>query len=192
MTHDREALLAMLKVTGALREGHFRLSFARHSSQFVQMVRTLQYPDKAAQLAGALFETIETEVRETVTAVAGAGAGAAILSHEMARLLAVRSIPLEIGGTWVGLARGASIEPQDRILIVEDTVTTGASVMAVMELVASAHASVVAAAFLVDRSQGQVDLGVPAFSLLKLDIPTYSPAECPLCKRGVPLARPRE
>ncbi|MFZ5592574.1 MAG: orotate phosphoribosyltransferase [Bacillota bacterium] len=173
--------------TGALLEGHFLLSSGRHSDRYFQCARVLQYPDHAERLCRELVSKINLPELQVVAAPA---LGGIIAGYEVARALGVRSIFAERENGRMTLRRGFGIAPGERVLVVEDVVTTGGSVREVMQVVREAGGQVVGVGTLVDRSGGRVDFGVPLWSLVQMEVQTFAPDECPLCRQGLPLVKP--
>ncbi len=184
-----EAVIDTFKKTGVLMEGHFLLTSGKHSPQFLQCSQALQSPEVGGRLGRAVAELFAGDRVETVI---GPAMGGVILAYETARALGARAIYAEKndGGGFV-LRRGFTIRPRERVLLVEDAVTTGGSVKRVLDLVLELGAVPVGIGALVDRSGGQVDLGVPLRAVATMAVEAYDPAECPLCKAGVPLTRPK-
>lgn len=189
MTLDQDPVLAALShelaVRGGLLQGHFRLSSGRHSDRFIQKFRLLEDPRLLAQAASALMARLGP-VRPTV--VVSAAVGGIVLGYEMARQLGCRAIFVEKEGGVPVLRRGFSLDDSDRVLAVEDVVTTGGSLREVLEIVAARGAQVEAAAVVVARSA--VDFGVPTVALLDMPIASYDPQACPLCEQGLPIEDP--
>ncbi len=179
MTSDE--VLDIYKKTGALLTGHFLLSSGLHSSQYLQSALVLQQPDIATRVCAALAEHFKKVKIEAVIAPA---LGGVFVSHETARALGVRALFAERVEGKLTLRRGFTIKPAERLLVVEDVITTGKSTKETIEVVNKAGGVVVAAGSLIDRSGGKAELGVPYKSLVTLDIPTYTPDTCPLCKSG--------
>ena len=184
---DRESLLDMFRRSGALLEGHFRLSSGLHSNGYLQCALVLQDP----QAAGVLGTALADRVRDTAPAVVLSPAlGGVSVGHEVARALGVRALFAERQDGRLLLRRGFQLAPGERVLVVEDVVTTGLSTRETMDVARAAGAEVVGAASLVDRSGGAVHLDVPLASLLTVDLPTWDPAACPLCAQAVALVKP--
>lgn len=184
-----ESWLLFLKETGVYREGHFLLTSGRHSEGFFLFSQLFQYPDQVSRLGVGLGRRFRDL---SVNTVAGPAMGGVLLAHEVARFLGVRSLYTEKDPDGrMSLKRGFQVEPGERVLVVEDAVTTGGSLRKAMEALQEAGAHVVAAACIVDRSGGRVDLGVPLTSLLTVEVKDYSPEECPHCLAGEPLVRPK-
>ena len=179
MTSDE--VLDIYKKTGALLFGHFLLSSGLHSSQYLQSALVLQQPDIATRVCAALAENFK---KGTIDAVIAPALGGVFVSHETARALGVRALFAERVEGKLTLRRGFTIKPGERVLVVEDVITTGKSTKETIEVVKNAGGVVVAAGSLIDRSNGKAELGVPYKSLVTLDVPTYAPETCPLCKSG--------
>jgi len=179
MTSDQ--VLDIYKRTGALLTGHFLLSSGLHSEKYLQSALVLQQPDIATQLCAALAGHFKDSRIEVVIAPA---LGGVFVSHETARALGVRAIFAERVNGELTLRRGFTIKQGERVLVVEDVITTGKSTKETIKVVQQAGGEVIAAASLVDRSGGTADLGVPYKSLVTLDVPTYAAEACPLCKAG--------
>ena len=174
-----EEVLHEFRASEALLEGHFRLSSGRRSAHYLQCARVLMDPLRAAKLASALAAQIPRDLRKDITKVVSPALGGVIIGHEMGRALGVEAMFVERPEGTFGLRRGFALEPGDKVLLVEDVVTTGLSSREAIRAIGEAGGEVIAAAALVDRSAGAVDLGVPFFPLLALNFPTYSPDELP-------------
>jgi orotate phosphoribosyltransferase len=185
---EQSEALELYRRTGAYLEGHFRLSSGLHSTGYLQSALVLQHPANAASLGLGIAAKMK-ELKPT--AVLSPAMGGLIIGHEVARALGVRAIFAErAGGTELALRRGFSLGPSDRVLVVEDVFTTGKSTRETMEVARQAGAEIVGAAAIIDRSGGAIDFGVPSHALARLSVPTYDPAECPLCANGVPVEKP--
>lgn len=174
----------LLEETGALLDGHFLLTSGRHSGSYVEKFRLLELPkatEKVGQGLAEAFKDFDVEV------VVGPMTGGILLAHETAKVLNTRSIFTERVNGKMEFRRGFEIKPGERVLIVEDIVTTGGSVLEVMEAVKEMNGNIVGVGLMVDRSSGKADFGVPTKALLTLDIPSYEVNECPLCKSEVPV-----
>jgi orotate phosphoribosyltransferase len=176
-----EEVLDIYRKTGALLTGHFLLSSGLHSEQYLQSALVLQQPDIATKLCAALAEPFKGSNIQVVIAPA---LGGVFVSHETARALGVRALFAERVNGELTLRRGFEIRPGERVLVVEDVITTGKSTKETIEVVKQTGGVAVAAASLVDRSGGKAELGVPYKSLVTLTVPTYAPEACPLCKAG--------
>jgi orotate phosphoribosyltransferase len=178
-----EELLSTAREVGALVEGHFLLSSGLHSPRYFQCARLLERPELATRLGAALAVRLR-EVHVDLTIAPALGG--VLVAHEVARALGVRALFAErdAQGSLV-LRRGFFIRPDERALVLEDVVTTGRSLEETMQVVRAAGGVVAAAGALVDRSGGATaGLSVPFSALVVLDIPTYSAADCPLCRAG--------
>lgn len=184
MTPD--AVLDLFRRRGALLDGHFRLSSGLHSPGYLQCALVLQWPDEATALGAALGERVR---QLAPTVVLSPALGGIIIGEEVARALSVRAIFAERQDGVLTLRRGFSLRPEDRVVIVEDVLTTGGSTRETMQVARACGATVVGAGSIVDR-HGAVDLGVPYHALLRMELPTYEPSSCPLCQRGVPVVKP--
>ena len=183
----REEILELFTKTDVLKTGHFLLTSGLHSDKYLQCAQLLQYPEATEKAIAELANNFKDKGIETVV---GPAMGGIIISYEMARQLGAKAIFTEREDGKMALRRGFAIKPGEKILVVEDVVTTGGSVKEVIYLVKELGGEVVAVAALVDRSGGKVDFGVSAYYLLDLDVKSYAPEECPLCKEGLPLVKP--
>ena len=182
---DQHSLEKTLHDRGALLHGHFRLSSGRHSDRFIQKFRILEDPRLVEPIARALAEHFRPS---DPTVVVSAAVGGIILSYEVARALGVKGIFVEKEGGVPTLRRGFAVTQQDRVLIVEDVITTGGSVREVLSVVRAAGARIVGVGAIVVR--GDADFGVPFTAMLDLPIVSYDVADCPQCKTGEPLDDP--
>lgn len=185
---NSEQVMELFRRTGVLLEGHFKLTSGRHSPMFLQCSQVMQYPHEAEPLAAALAERVKGL---RVDAVIGPAMGGIVLSYEIGRQLGTKAIFAERQDGTMTLRRGFSIKPGHRYLVVEDAVSTGGSVREVMDVVCEHGAEVAGVGVLVDRSAGKVDFGVPTLAMLTLEVPSYPPDDCPLCRQGVPLTLPK-
>lgn len=172
--------------TGAILEGHFLLTSGLHSPLYVEKFQVLQYPKHTEKLCVALAERFKSD---NIELVVGPVTGGIILAHEVGKHLNTRAIFTERENGKMALRRGFVIDPGQRVLIVEDIVTTGGSVQEVIEVVREQGGIPVAVGILVDRSGGKADFGIPAQALLHLTVPTYQPTDCPLCQSGVDITK---
>jgi len=180
-------ILDIFRKHSALLEGHFVLSSGLHSDRYVQCALVLQHPEAAGKLCAMLSAKLN---HMGATVVAAPALGGVIVSYEVARALGVRSLFTERQDGVMTLRRGFSIAPGEPTLVVEDVVTTGGSTRETIAAVEQAGGKVVGVGSLIDRSGGKVDLGVPRAALVTLDVRTYNPADCPLCKSGTPAVKP--
>lgn len=182
-----EEVLALYERTGALMGGHFVLSSRLHSPRYLQSARVLQWPDEASWLGREIALKADGL---GVQAVVAPALGGIVIGQEVARGLAVRALFVErVDGNFV-LRRGFEIAPGERVLVVEDIVTTGLSTNETIGVVRDLGAVVVGAAAIIDRSGGKAVFDVPLLSLASLAIPTYAEADCPLCRDGIPATKP--
>jgi len=182
-----EKVLEYFRETQAMLEGHFLLSSGLHSPRYFQCALLLQHPDIAEKLCRALAEEFK---RSKPTVVIAPALGGVLVAYEAARALGVRGIFTERVDGVMRLRRGFSLGPEDRVVVVEDVITTGKSTKEVLDVVRTFGAEVVGIGSIADRSGGTVDLGLPITSLVKVNAPTYKPEECPMCKQGIPAVKP--
>lgn len=185
----QEEVLRIFRDAGAYLDGHFLLTSGRHSGAYVEKFQVLQHPRHCAALCAAMAADF-SDLKPSV--VVGPAVGGILLAYETARALGVRGIFLEREEGKLTLRRGFEISPQDRVLVVEDVVTTGTSVFEVLEALKKEkdEGRIVGVGFLVDRSAGKADFKVPRQkALMSLDLPTWEPADCPLCRKGLPLTK---
>jgi orotate phosphoribosyltransferase len=175
---------------GALLEGHFILSSGLRSPRYLQCARVLMDPARAERLARALAERVPADVRDLVEVVVSPAMGGVIIGHEMGRALGVPAMFVERPTGTFELRRGFSLAPGQKVLMVEDVVTTGLSSREAMKAIAKEGGEVVAAAALVDRSSGTADLGVPFTALVALDVPSYPPDALPPELAAIPAVKP--
>ena len=188
MTDDD--VLAEFRAADALLEGHFILSSGLRSARYLQCARVLMDPARGARLAQALVARLPAELKSVISAVVSPAMGGVIAGQEMARALGVEAMFLERPDGVFGLRRGFRLEPGQCVLMMEDVVTTGLSSREAIAAIAAAGGITVAAAALVDRSNGTADLGVPFFPLVRLDVPTYSPDALPPELAAIPAIKP--
>jgi orotate phosphoribosyltransferase len=187
MTKDE--VLQMFKESGALLEGHFRLTSGLHSDRYLQCALVLQNPNQAAALGAALAARLRA-IGEAPDFIIAPALGGILVAHEVARAMGVRGLFAERQEGSLRLRRGFKIEPGEKAYVVEDVVTTGGSTRETMDVVTQEGGIVLAAGSLIDRSGGRTDLGVPRTALAVLDVPAFSPDECPLCKTGSQAIKP--
>lgn len=179
--------LDIFRKSEALLEGHFLLTSGKHSSQYMQCAQVLQYPDRAAILAEGLASQFRNMDVQTVI---GPATGGILVAHEVAKALGVRSLFTERENGIMRLRRGFTIAPGERVLVVEDVITTGGSVREVLTVVQEFGATALGVGVLVDRSGGKVDFGLPQSSIIQLNIQAYEAQDCPLCAQGIPAVKP--
>jgi orotate phosphoribosyltransferase len=188
MTEDEA--LSEFRASEALLEGHFKLSSGRHSAYYLQCARVLMDPMRASRLASALAATIPREIRQQISKVVSPAMGGVIIGHEMGRALGVEAIFVERPEGTFEFRRGFTLEEGEKVLLVEDVVTTGLSSREAIDAVRKAGGKVIAAAALVDRSAGSVEFDVPFFPLVQLSFPTYAEGELPPELAALPVEKP--
>lgn len=184
---EKQQALDILKEAGALLSGHFLLTSGRHSDHYMQCARVFENPALASELCDELADLFRDD---NVQLVAGPALGAITMAYETARALGVRNVFAERENGVMTLRRGFEIKPGERVLLVEDVITTGGSVREVRELIERAGGVVVGVGAIVDRSAGKVDFGVPLRAVLSMAIESYESTDCPLCRQGLPLVKP--
>ena len=185
-----EEVLAEFRASQALLEGHFLLSSGRHSAHYLQCARVLMNPERAGRLALALVQKLPRELRSQVQKVVSPAMGGIIIGHEMGRALGVEAIFVERPEGRFELRRGFTLDEGEKVLMVEDVITTGLSSREAIKAIQSAGGDVVAAAALVDRTGGSVDLGVPFHALVTINFPTYAEDELPAELAALPAVKP--
>lgn len=181
-------ILEKFRETNALLEGHFILSSGLHSPKYLQCALALQMPSDAAEFGRAIAEKVPLAIASGTDAgfdtVASPAIGGLVIGFATAQALGVRFIWTERQEVVMTVRRGFRVEPGERILVVEDVITTGGSTRECIAALESHGAKVVAAASIIDRSNGTADVGVPRIELVRLDVPSYQPEDCPMCGRG--------
>jgi orotate phosphoribosyltransferase len=188
MTDDE--ILAEFRQADALLEGHFILSSGLRSPRYLQCARLLMDPSRAERMARALAAKIPPQLRESIDVVVSPAMGGVIIGHEMGRALGRPALFVERPQGVFELRRGFRLEPGQRVLLVEDVVTTGLSSREAIDAVEKAGGQVIAAAALVDRSNGTADLGVPFTPLIRIDVPAYSADQLPPELEAIPATKP--
>jgi len=183
-------IIAEFRAAHALLEGHFILSSGLRSSRYLQCARVLMDPARAARLCGALVARLPAAVRESVTAVVSPAMGGVIVGYEVARQLGVASMFVERPTGTFELRRGFALSPGEKILMVEDVVTTGLSSREAIAAITAAGGAVVHAACLVDRSDGAAEVGVPLTALLRMAVPSYAADALPPELAAIPAIKP--
>ena len=176
----------ILESSNALLQGHFLLTSGLHSPNYLEKFRLLQNPSYTGYFCTKIADHFRGEGVQTV---AGPSLGGIILAYEVARQLGVSGIYAEREGEERVFRRGQSISPGERVLIVDDILTTGGSVREMVEAVEKARGEIVGIGLLIDRSGDMPEFRVPLYTCCRLEIPTYQPEECPQCKAGKPLTR---
>lgn len=180
---------SILREVGAMKEGHFLLSSGRHGDRYIEKFALLMRPRDAAQVCALIAERFAGVGVETV---AGPTTGGILMAFEIARQLGVRAVYAERADSGTGreFRRGATFRPGERVLVVDDILTTGGSIRETLAALDPHGVQTVGVGVLVDRSGGRVDFGAPLFATYQTDIATYAPDDCPLCQQGLPLVKP--
>ncbi len=185
-----EDVLSEFRASEALLEGHFKLSSGRHSAHYLQCARVLMDPMRAGRLASAIAAAMPRELRSEIDKVVSPAMGGIIIGHEMGRTLGKEAIFLERPTGTFEFRRGFELKPGDKVLLVEDVVTTGLSSKEARAAVAEAGGTVVALASLVDRTSEDVTFDVPYYPLVQITFPTYAEDEVPADLAAIPLTKP--
>jgi len=187
MKLPKEQILDIFRETKALLEGHFQLTSGMHSPQYFQCARVLQFPKYLHLLSGEIARHFEYNEVEVVISPA---IGGIVVGTEVGRMLGARTIFAERKDGKMELRRGFEILPGERVLVVEDVVTTGGSTKEVIDLVTAVKGSLVGTGCIVDRSNGKVQFDTKQFAVLQMEVVTHQPADCPMCKSGSAAVKP--
>ena len=184
-----EEVMKKFEQAGAIQKGHFKLTSGVHSDTYIQCAQVMQHPEFMHNLCSELGKKFRGD---DIDVIVGPAIGGIIMAHVMARVLGpwVRAIFTERENGKMTLRRSFEIIQGEKVLVVEDVTTTGSSVREVMDIVKSREGKVVGVGVLIDRSGGKVDFRIKTEKLLTVDIKTYLPEECPLCKKGIPVVKP--
>ena len=184
-----EEVMKKFEEAGAIQKGHFKLTSGVHSDTYIQCAQVMQYPGFMHNLCSELGRKFRGE---DIDVIIGPAIGGIIISHVMAQVLGpwVRAIFTERENGKMSLRRSFEIKKDEKVLVVEDVTTTGGSVREVIDIVKERGGQVVGVGVLIDRSGGRIDFGVKMKNLLTLDIKSYQPEKCPLCKKGIPVVKP--
>ena len=182
----------MFRDTGAYLNGHFRLTSGRHSPEYLQCALVLQHPAHAERLGGRLAAALRVASGvETIAVVVSPAMGGLIIGHEVARALGTRFLFTERGGDGkMTMRRGFTLEPGEAAVVVEDVITTGGSTREVVAILKAAGARPVAAGSIIDRSGGKAEVDAPRVALATVEVVSYPPEDCPLCRQGLPVSKP--
>jgi orotate phosphoribosyltransferase len=186
-------VLKVFEDVQALLSGHFLLSSGNHSNRYLQCALVTQHPRVAARLAEALAQAFAAEALDVVL---GPAVGGIVIAQEVAQALSragnakVRALFCERVDGKMSLRRGFALQPGERVLAVEDVITTGGSVKEAIALAKAAGATVVGVGSFIDRSAAPPDLGAPFTSLLKISAEIWTAEQCPLCRQGTPAVKP--
>jgi orotate phosphoribosyltransferase len=182
---------SLFEQAGAYLSGHFLLTSGLHSPNYLQCALVLQEPARAERLGRALASLLEETAKTRPDLVISPALGGVIIGHEVARALGVPFLFTERDANRVmTLRRGFTLQPGQKVYVVEDVITTGGSTREVVEVVQASGAVALSAGSIVDRSAGQADVGVPRAALWQLAVESYPPEYCPLCDKGVPVVKP--
>ena len=187
---SEDEILAEFRAAEALLEGHFILSSGLHSPYYLQCARVLMDPSRASRLASALARTLPLEIKSKIEMIVSPAMGGVIIGHEVGRSMGLEAIFLERPSGRFELRRGFRLKQGQKVLLVEDVVTTGLSSREAIEAVAEAGGEAIAAAALIDRSNGEADLGVPFFPLIRFNVPTYRADSLPPELASMPAEKP--
>jgi orotate phosphoribosyltransferase len=184
---NADAVLSLFRKSGALLEGHFKLSSGLHSDKYLQSALVLQYPE----FANALGESVAARTRHLgATVVLSPALGGIVIGQETGRALGVRAIFAERQESKLALRRGFTLSPQDRVLVVEDVITTGGSTLETVAVATAAGATVIGAAAIINRGKNEAKMGLPFYALVNMEVPVFEPERCPLCAKGDPVVKP--
>ncbi len=183
----KEEILQIFEKTGAILKGHFKLSSGLHSAEYLQCARVLEHPEYAAKFCAALAKRFEKDKPNIVIAPA---LGGILVSYEVARSLGAKSMFAERVEGKMALRRGFELSKKDRVLVVEDVITTGLSTQEVINVVKSYGPELIGVGCLIDRSRKKVNFAPRFECLTEIDIPTFKPEDCPLCKDGITVTKP--
>lgn len=187
MSDQTVETLDLFRKAGALLEGHFKLSSGLHSDKYLQSALVLQYPEFASALGEALAERLR---HLDPTVVLSPALGGIVIGQEVGRALGVRAIFAERQEGKLVLRRGFSLSPSDRVVVIEDVLTTGGSTRETIDVATGAGATVVGAGSIINRGKNEGALGLPFVALVTMEVPAYQPDDCPMCQRGEPVVKP--
>ncbi len=177
----------ILSNCGAFLKGHFLLSSGRHSEYYIEKIKIIHEPDKVQKICSELADKFKNFNFDVVISPA---MGGIVLGYEVAKILAKKFIFTQRENNKMTIRNGFELHPDEKVLIIEDVMTTGKSVFEVIDCIKEKGARIIGIGLIVDRSWGKVDFGFPTKSLLTLNIKTYLPEECPLCKKNIPITKP--
>lgn len=184
---DKNEVLQIFKETKLMQKGHFLLTSGRHSDTYMQCARLFEYPKYSKQIA---IDIANAFANDQIDLVVGPAIGGIILAYEVSKQLGVRNVFAERQESTMALRRGFEVLPKQRVLIVEDVITTGGSVVEVKKLLESLGAIVVGVGLVVDRSNGKINFGCKKYAVLTTQVISYEAKNCPICKSDIPLIKP--
>ena len=192
---NEKEILNIFTKTGAILEGHFKLSSGLHSAKYLQCARVLQYPEYAEKLCKSLAKHLKNHSSSrswngSLSAVVAPALGGIIVAYEVARALGVKALFTERVEGKMTLRRGFEIKKDSKVIVVEDVVTTGLSTKEVADTVRSLGATVVGVGCIVDRSKEKIDFDAPFKSLIKIEVLAFTQESCPLCAKKIPITKP--
>jgi orotate phosphoribosyltransferase len=192
VTPQAESILELFRSTGAYLEGHFRLTSGLHSPEYLQSARVLQHPPAAEKLGRLLAEAVQELTPRKIELVVSPALGGLIIGHEVARALGTPFLFTERDAATgrMQLRRGFTVRSGETTAVIEDVITTGGSTREVIDLLRAAGADVVAAGSIIDRSDGQAEVGVLRVALVPMRVAAYQPEACPLCRQCIPVVKP--
>jgi orotate phosphoribosyltransferase len=187
-----EPVLKIFRDTGAYLNGHFRLTSGLHSPEYLQCALVLQHPPHAERLGAQLAAALRSAAgAETIGVVVSPAMGGLIIGHEVARALGTRFLFTERDASGkMTMRRGFTVQPNETAVVVEDVITTGGSTREVVDILKAAGARPIAAASIIDRSGGKAQVGAPRVALSTIEVVSYQPGDCPLCRQGIPVTKP--
>ncbi|HZQ52428.1 MAG TPA: orotate phosphoribosyltransferase [Bryobacteraceae bacterium] len=188
-----DSTMDLFEQTGAYLRGHFRLTSGLHSGEYLQCAKVLAFPVYAERLGRELAHKLQGVIGDSsVDVVVSPAMGGIVIGHEVARALNARALFTErdAASNEMTLRRGFELQPRERVVVIEDVITTGGSTQEVVRVAQAAGAEVLAAGSIIDRSNGLADVGVPRVALATLNPVAYKPEECPLCRVGQPIVKP--
>jgi orotate phosphoribosyltransferase len=192
VTPQAETVFDLFRSTGAYLQGHFRLTSGLHSGEYLQSALVLRHPKAAEELGRMLAAELHRITGEKNDLVVSPALGGLIIGHEVARALGTPFLFTERdpGTRQMLMRRGFTVEPGQTAVVVEDVITTGGSTQEVIDVLRAAGARVLAAGSIIDRSGGKADVGVPRAALVTLQVESFPPEDCPLCRQGLPVVKP--
>lgn len=184
---DSREVMEIFRRTGAYLEGHFLFTSGRHGSNYMQCAKVLQYPEYTIEFGREIADYFRDRGVDTVI---GPAMGGVVIAYEVARQLGAKALFAEREKGVMTLRRELKINPGEKVLVVEDVITTGGSVREVIDIVEKSRGELVGVGVIVDRTGGKIDFGVPLKAVLSIELISYPPEECPICRTNLPLVKP--